>query len=115
MTANGIWLSAFGRAASKRRRCRSRIGTRRKKEALQIKDWYKEIAPSAELRRWYGHDPAKWDEFQRRYRAELDANPDGWQPLLSAVHAGTVTLVYGAKDTERNSAAVLKAYLEARL
>ena len=86
-----------------------------KKEALQIKDWYKEIAPSAELRRWYGHDPAKWDEFQRRYRAELDANPDGWQSLLHAVHAGTVTLVYGAKDTERNSAAVLKAFLEARL
>jgi len=86
-----------------------------KKETLHIQGWLKEISPSAELRRWYGHDPAKWDEFQHRYRAELDANPDGWHPLLSAVKSGKVTLVYGAKDTERNSAAVLKAYLEARL
>jgi uncharacterized protein YeaO (DUF488 family) len=86
-----------------------------KKEALQIQGWLKEIAPSAELRRWYGHDPTKWEEFQHRYRAELDANPDGWQPLLNAVQSGKVTLVYGARDTERNSAALLKAYLEARL
>ena len=79
---------------------------------LRLDDWLKDVAPSDALRRWFGHDPAKWDEFQRRYFAELDAHPDAWQPMLQAAQRGTVTLVYGARDTEHNNAVVLKAYLE---
>ena len=86
-----------------------------KKENLKINSWLKEVAPSNELRRWFGHDPAKWDEFQRRYRAELDANPGAWKPLLEAARQGNVTLLYSARDTEHNNAIVLKAYLEERL
>ena len=83
-----------------------------RKEMLRLDDWLKDVAPSDALRRWFGHDPAKWDEFQRRYFAELDAHPDAWQPMLQAAQRGTVTLVYGARDTEHNNAVVLKAYLE---
>ena len=67
------------------------------------------------MRKWFGHDPAKWDEFQRRYIAELLSEPDAWQPLIDAAGNGTVTLVYGAKDTEHNDAVVLKAFLDKRL
>jgi uncharacterized protein YeaO (DUF488 family) len=86
-----------------------------KKEALPLRDWLKDVAPSTELRRWFGHDPAKWAEFQRRYVAELEDKPATWQPLLAAAQAGTLTLVYSAKDTQHNDAVVLKAFLEARL
>jgi len=75
----------------------------------------KEIAPSAGLRRWFRHDPTKWEEFQRRYRAELDANPDIWKPLLDSSRRGTVTLLYSARDTEHNSAIVLRSYLEEQM
>jgi len=85
------------------------------KEALKIETWAKEVAPSTELRQMVHRDPSRWDEFERRYVAELDANPDAWQPLLDAARAGTVTLLYSAKNTERNNATVLKAYLERRL
>jgi uncharacterized protein YeaO (DUF488 family) len=85
------------------------------KEALQIEAWIKDVAPSTELRKWFGHDPAKWDEFQRRYIAELQSEPGAWQHLLDAAGNGTLTLVYGAKDTEHNDAVVLKAFLEKRL
>lgn len=85
------------------------------KEALKIETWAKEVAPSTELRQMVHGDPSRWDEFERRYVAELDANPDAWQPLLDAARAGTVTLLYSAKNTERNNATVLKAYLERRL
>ena len=86
-----------------------------KKENLIMDAWLKEVAPSTELRRWYGHDPAKWDEFQRRYRAELDANPAAWKLLLESARQGNVTLLYFARDTEHNNAVVLKSYLEERL
>ncbi len=86
-----------------------------RKEALEIEGWLKDVAPSTELRKWFGHDPEKWPEFQRRYRAELDGNTDAWQPLLDAARKGTVTLVYSAKDTAHNDAVVLKALLEERL
>ena len=86
-----------------------------RKEALHVQDWVKEVAPSTELRRWFGHDPAKWTEFQRRYAAELEAKPAAWEPLLTAARAGTITLVYSAKDTQHNDAVVLKAFLEERL
>jgi uncharacterized protein YeaO (DUF488 family) len=85
-----------------------------KKENLIMDAWLKEVAPSPDLRRWYGHDLTKWEEFQRRYRAELDADPSVWKPLLEASRRGNVTLLYAARDTEHNSALVLKIYLEER-
>jgi uncharacterized protein YeaO (DUF488 family) len=86
-----------------------------KKKDLRVTAWLKEVAPSNDLRRWFGHDPAKWDEFQRRYRAELDVNPTAWEPLLEACQQGDVTLLYAARDTKHNNAFVLKAYLEERM
>ena len=86
-----------------------------KKEVLRLAAWYKEVAPSNELRRWFGHDPDKWKEFQHRYRAELTAHAAAWQPLLDAAKQGDVTLLYSAHDTELNNAQVLKTYLEDRL
>jgi len=86
-----------------------------KKEALEMKAWLKDVAPSPELRKWFGHDPAKWTEFQKRYRAELKANPEVWQPLLKAAKRGNVTLLYSARDTEHNSALLLKEFLEEQL
>ncbi len=85
-----------------------------KKEALRLDGWLKDVAPSEALRRWFAHDPARWEEFQRRYRAELDARPETWQPLLEAARRGTVTLLYSARDAEHNNAVALKAYLEER-
>lgn len=81
------------------------------KEKARVDLWLKEIAPSTELRRWFAHDPAKWAEFQRRYRAELDANPDAVSELKAALSDGPATLVYGAKDEAHNDAVVLAAYL----
>ena len=86
-----------------------------KKEALHMDAWLKDVAPSPELRQWFGHDPQKWEEFQRRYRAELDAHPEAWQPLVEAARRGNVTLLYSARDTEHNSALLLKEYLEKHL
>jgi uncharacterized protein YeaO (DUF488 family) len=83
-----------------------------KKEELKMKDWLKDAAPSPDLRRWYAHDVDKWQEFQRRYRAELKANPKAWQPIVEAAKRGEVTLLYSARDIEHNSALVLKAFLE---
>jgi len=86
-----------------------------KKEALHIDAWCKSAAPSGDLRRWFKHDPAKWREFRRRYLAELAENPSAWQGLLDAAKTGNITLLYSARDTEHNSALLLKSYLEERL
>jgi len=86
-----------------------------KKEALHMEAWCKDAAPSNELRHWFNHDPAKWKDFQRRYRAELTASPAAWQPLLDAAEQGDITLLYSAHDTEHNNAVALKAYLEEKL
>ena len=86
-----------------------------KKEALAIAAWLKDVAPSTELREWYGHDPAKWDEFRRRYFAELKAEPDAWEPLIEAARKGTITLVYSSKELELNNAVALKEFLDAKL
>jgi uncharacterized protein YeaO (DUF488 family) len=67
------------------------------------------------LRKWFNHDPAKWAEFQKRYRAELDGKPAVWQSLLSAASRGNLTLLFSAHDLAQNSAILLKAYLEERL
>jgi uncharacterized protein YeaO (DUF488 family) len=86
-----------------------------KKEALKMDAWLKEVAPSADLRRWFAHDPLKWDEFQQRYQAELDSNTAAWSPILHAAQQGDVTLLYSAHDTEHNNALVLQSYLQKRL
>jgi uncharacterized protein YeaO (DUF488 family) len=86
-----------------------------KKDALPMQAWYKNLAPSSDLRRWFSHDPAKWKEFQRRYRAELGQNPVACQPLLDAAKQGNITLLYSAHDTEHNSARALQPHLEERL
>ena len=86
-----------------------------KKEDLQLNDWLKDVAPSAELRRWFGHDPDKWPEFRRRYLEELRAHPEVVQPLLDAARQCPVSLLFAARDTEHNNAVVLKAYLDAEL
>ena len=86
-----------------------------KKEKLKMNAWLKEVAPSPELRKWFAHDPDKWQEFRKRYRAELKANAEAWKPLLEAAQQGDVTLLYSARDTEHNSAILLKAFLEGQL
>src|SRR5262245_16409816 len=84
------------------------------KEALELEGWLKDLAPSDQLRRWFNHDPAKWDEFQRRYFAELDEMPNAVQAFLDAARHRDVTLVFGARDTEHNHAVALKNYLSRR-
>lgn len=73
--------------------------------------WLKDVAPTTALRQWFGHDPAKWGEFQQRYRAELRTNP-ALDELRALARQGTVTLVYGARDQQHVHALVLKAALE---
>ncbi|MCE9588983.1 MAG: DUF488 domain-containing protein [Planctomycetes bacterium] len=82
------------------------------KESAKIDRWLREIAPSAALRKWFGHDPAKWAAFRDRYFKELDANPTALTELKAIAHKKTVTLVYGAKDEAHNNAVALKAYLQ---
>lgn len=86
-----------------------------KKEEFKMKAWLKDVAPSPGLRKWYSHDVTKWEEFQKRYRKELQENPNAWQPILDAAQNGNVTLLYSARDVEHNSALVLKEFLEEQL
>jgi uncharacterized protein YeaO (DUF488 family) len=86
-----------------------------KKTALGDAVWVKDVAPSTELRRWFGHDPKKWAEFQRRYRAELKQHEQDLEPILQSTRHGTVTLLYSSHDTEHNNAVVLREYLEGKL
>lgn len=82
------------------------------KEAAHIDLWLKEIAPSTGLRTWFGHDAARWGEFQRRYFAEIEQHPDLLGQLMAEVRKGRVTLVYGAKDEQHNNAIALKKFVE---
>lgn len=86
-----------------------------KKTALADAVWLKDVAPSTELRKWFGHDPKKWAEFQRRYQTELKQHEEGLEPILQAARHGTVTLLYSSHDTEHNNAVVLWEYLEGKL
>jgi uncharacterized protein YeaO (DUF488 family) len=81
------------------------------KEKAHVDLWLKEIGPSNELRKWFGHDPARWTEFRTRYRAELKDNQEQITLLKKAVAKGHATLVYGAKDEEHNQAVVLHQLL----
>ena len=86
-----------------------------RKSSLRLDAWSREAAPSDGLRRWFGHDPAKWSEFRRRYAAELKSRETAWKPLLEAARRGRVTFLYSARDSAHNNAVALKRFLEARL
>jgi uncharacterized protein YeaO (DUF488 family) len=82
----------------------------KKRAAVDL--WLKDVAPSPELRKWFGHDPARWEQFQKRYRQELREKKDAIQLLQQKGKEGTVTLVYAARDEEHNGALALRSYLQ---
>lgn len=89
----------------------------RSRDELALDEWLRDVAPSDELRRWFGHDPGRWDEFRRRYRAEL-ATPECAplvEHLVERARGGTLTLVFGARDTEHNQAVALAEVIRERL
>ncbi len=88
-----------------------------RKEQLQVRKWMKELGPSHELRRFFGHDPERWEEFRKRYRAELAGAQAKTllDELVEIARKGKLTLVYSARDEEHNQAVVLKQVLDARL
>jgi uncharacterized protein YeaO (DUF488 family) len=86
-----------------------------RKADLKMDAWLKDAAPSTALRQWFGHDPGKWKEFQRRYFLELKVNAAVIEPVLEAAHDGSVTLLYSSHDQEHNNAVALKRYLEAKI
>ncbi|HEU5405229.1 MAG TPA: DUF488 family protein [Gaiellaceae bacterium] len=81
------------------------------KQEARLDEWARELAPSSELRRWFGHDPAKFDEFRRRYREELARQEEKLGELRRRARGGRLTLVYGARDSEHNDAVVLAELL----
>ena len=85
------------------------------REKAAVDRWMKEIAPSDELRRWYSHDRARYDEFRTRYRAELNERQTAVHELLTAALSATVTLLYSSRNTDINNAVVLRDYMEERM
>jgi uncharacterized protein YeaO (DUF488 family) len=83
-----------------------------RKQDLQLDAWLKEIAPSEDLRKWFGHDPARWEGFLARYYSELDGKQETLELIRAAARLGNVTLLYSARDEEHNNAVALRAYLE---
>ena len=83
------------------------------KDGASLDAWMREIAPSGELRRWFGHDVSRWREFKRRYAGELDTRQDLVAEILSMAKQRPVTLLYSARDTDHNQAVALARYLEA--
>lgn len=81
------------------------------RDSIRIDAWLKDAAPSTELRRWFGHDPQKWQEFRDRYFRELDSRPDAWRLLIQTE---PVTLLFSSRDLEHNNAVALRDYLIAR-
>ncbi|TAM44592.1 MAG: DUF488 domain-containing protein [Gammaproteobacteria bacterium] len=84
------------------------------KQNAKIDHWFRDIAPSGRLRKWFTHDPAKWDEFRKRYARELDGDPEAVAGLRRLLSKHRATLLFAAKDTEHNNAAVLRDYLARR-
>ncbi len=82
-----------------------------RKADAAVDDWVRELAPSAELRKWFGHDPARWPEFQRRYAQELRGHAKEIERLRALARTGPVTLVFSARDEEHNDAVVLRTFL----
>jgi uncharacterized protein YeaO (DUF488 family) len=81
------------------------------KEKASVDLWLKEIAPSTELRKWFGHDPEKWNDFKKKYVAELKKNKETVSILKEKIKEGTVTILYGARDEEHNEALVILDFL----
>ena len=86
-----------------------------RKEDVALDEWLKDIAPSTELRKWFGHSADRWDEFRKRYHAELEQNSQGVAQLVELCRDGGVTLLFGARDETHNNAVALKEYLERKL
>ena len=82
-----------------------------RKDEVAVDEWMKDIAPSSQLRRWFGHDPAKWEEFKKRYWGELEGKRAFLEKVRRDAGRGTITILYGAKDTEHNNAVALKEFL----
>ncbi|MGB6528943.1 MAG: DUF488 domain-containing protein [Candidatus Nitrosopolaris sp.] len=85
------------------------------KDKVKVDLWQKDIAPSNSLRKWFGHDDEKWNEFKRRYFKELDKNADSVNQILDKVKEGSITLLYGSKEEKFNNAVALKEYLEEKI
>lgn len=86
------------------------------KENARLDGWFKEVSPSGELRKWFGHDPGKWEEFKSAYREELAANLDQVDEIIQKINnKEKVTFLYGARDTKHNHAIVLKEVVEERM
>lgn len=85
------------------------------KAALQLDDWIRDVAPSTGLRKWFGHDPERWEAFRDRYLAELAETPEAVERCLAWCRAGRVVLLFGAKDRDHNQAVVLRDHLRATL
>lgn len=85
------------------------------KETLHVDEWLKDAGPSTELRKWFNHEPAKWDVFRRKYARELETRPEVWQPIVSAARRGPVTLIYSSRDEQHNNAVALQEYLQAKM
>lgn len=85
-----------------------------RKEQAHFDEWIRDISPSDELRKWFGHDPSKWQEFRSRYKAEMKTRKDFIEKLRDYSEKGTVTLLYSAKDEEHNNALVIKEVIEGK-
>ncbi|MCY1288757.1 hypothetical protein D9M68_463900 [compost metagenome] len=86
-----------------------------RKDSLRLDAWLRDVAPSAELRKTFHHEAERFDDFRQHYRQELAAHPEHWWPLLDKARDGTLTLLYAAKDEQRNNARVLAEFLEEEL
>jgi uncharacterized protein YeaO (DUF488 family) len=86
-----------------------------KKDEVKVDLWLKEIAPSNELRKWFGHDPDKWNEFRKKFFQELDHKGELADQVIAKAREGDVILLYGAKDEEHNNAVALKEYIETKM
>lgn len=85
-----------------------------RKDAARLDGWIKDVAPSTTLRRWFGHDPRRWADFQKRFYSELNKNPGSWRSLLEQSRTRRVTLLYSAHDSDHNNAVALKRFLDRR-
>ena len=84
------------------------------KDKAQVDLWLKEAAPTTELRKWFSHDPAKWDEFKTRYFKELGGNPEALETIIDILKNETITFVFASKEETYNNSAALKEYIESR-
>ncbi len=85
-----------------------------RKEEARIDEWAKELGPSSELRKWFGHDPAKWEEFRKCYFSELHEHEGLVEGIVTSARKGTVTLLFGSKEERFNNAVALKEYIASR-